>query len=123
MTDKEYVDFKDGEMIINFMYEPPPPPEFRLYYDENGDVLFYTGEKAEGDNYIVVDHQTFAECRHDIKVIDGKIVYKKHITEISKLQPSNSGTPTHTDDLNIIVDEEDTNAQYWKFSNLQIIRK
>lgn len=124
MTEKEYVYFKDGEMIINFMYEPPPPPEFRLYYDHNGNVLFYTGEKVEGNNYIVVDPQTFAECRYDLKVIDNKIVYKANIQEISKLKPSNKGTTTYADDINIILsDGTEIETKIWELQNLNIVRK
>ncbi len=52
-------------------------PEFRLYYDENGNVLFYTCEKPMG-NFIIVSSQVYFESRVDLKVIDGKI------TSISK---------------------------------------
>lgn len=79
--------------------------EFRLYYDEYGEILFYTCEKPDG-NYIVIDKQTYAECRVDIKVIDGKIVKKHQNTIISKLVPSEEGTKCSPIDVNIIVKDE-----------------
>jgi len=47
--------------------------EFRLYYDDNGSVLFYTCEKPEG-KYIVIDSLVYAACRMDIKIVDGNII-------------------------------------------------
>ena len=46
--------------------------EFRLYYDDDGKVLFYTCEKPEG-KYITIDRLTFAQARPDLRVIDGKL--------------------------------------------------
>ena len=70
-----FIVFKDGMWHLNFHWEPPPPPEYRLYYDDNGNVLFYSGEPIESEHkYIVIDAQTLAEARPDLKVIDGKIV-------------------------------------------------
>ena len=124
MTDQDFFIIKDGELVVNFMYEPPPPPEFRLYYDENGNVLFYTGEKMEGNNYLVIDPQTFAECRYDLKVIDGNIIYKTNIQEVSKLKLSDKGTQTYIGDINIIVNEEDNvDSQLWELKTKQIIYK
>lgn len=45
--------------------------EYRLYYDDTGNVLFYTCEKPEG-NFIVIDKQTYSEMRYDIKIVNGK---------------------------------------------------
>jgi hypothetical protein len=81
-------------------------PEFRLYYDEQGKVLFYTCEEAEG-NYITIDSQTYAECRVDIKVVDGKIVRNNQGAVINKLVPSIEGVRCASVDINIIVDERD----------------
>jgi hypothetical protein len=86
--------------------------EFRLYFDDNGDVLYYTCDKPEG-NYIVIDRQTYAECRHDIKVVDGRIVHLNQVALISKLVPSESGTKCSTYDVNIIT-SDNTDIQYWK---------
>lgn len=78
-------------------------PEFRLYYDENGNVLFYTCEKPMG-NFIIVSSQVYFESRVDLKVIDGKItsIYDKKL--IVKLQPSEEGVSCHYNDVSIIYD-------------------
>jgi hypothetical protein len=104
------------------VYEPPPPPEFRLYYDDNGNVLFYTGEKPEG-NYIVVDKQTFAEARPDVKVINGVIILNSNITQIYKLKPTTEGTLTYVDDVSLILDSTDVEGTYWQFDMKELIRE
>jgi len=123
MNDKEYVKIgPQGDLIINFVYEPPPPPEFRLYYDDNGNVLFYTGEKPEG-NYIVIDKQTFAEARPDVKVINGVIILNSNITQIYKLKPTTEGTLTYVDDVSLILDSTDVEGTYWQFDMKELIRE
>lgn len=80
--------------------------EFRLYYDDDGEILFYTCEQPEG-KYIVIDAQTYAECRSDVKIVDNKIVKKNNGTMISKLVPSINGTKCSTSDINIIIEDLD----------------
>ena len=122
MTDKEYVKIgPNGDLIINFVFEPPPPPEFGLYYDDKGNVLFYTGEKPEG-NYIVVDTQTFAEARMDVRVIDGVIRHNSTITQVYKLKPTTEGTLTHVDDVSLIL-EDDNEGVYWNFDIKELIKE
>ena len=123
MTEKEFVKIVDGQMVVDFKYEPPPPPEFRLYYDNNGNVLFYTGEKPEG-NYIVIDTATFAAGRMDCKVIDGEIIYSSNITQIYKLKPNDKGTYTYKNDVALVIDKRSkVEGQYWDLSLLQLIKK
>ena len=91
-------------------------PEFRLYYDDIGTIICYTGEKLEG-NYIVVDTQTFAEGRHDIRIIDGRIVKDSSNATIVRLTPSDSGNLCAKEDLSIIVTkDDDVEQQYWKLT-------
>lgn len=123
MNDQEYVKIgPNGDLIINFVYEPPPPPEFRLYYDDNGNVLFYTGEKPEG-NYIVIDKQTFAEARPDVKVINEAIVLNSNITQIYKLKPTTEGTLTYVDDVSLILEDTDIEGTYWQYDVKELIRE
>ena len=42
------------EHVVIWEQVPLVKPEFRLYYDDKGKVLFYSCEKPEGD-YIVID--------------------------------------------------------------------
>jgi hypothetical protein len=87
--------------------------EFRLYYDDNGDVLYYTCDNPIG-NFIVIDAQTYAECRFDIKDIDGKIVKQNRYT-IMKLVPNNEGTECIAEDITIIANENyKGNTTKWK---------
>lgn len=87
--------------------------EYRLYYDEHGNPTFYTCESPEG-NYIVVDQQTYLECRFDVKIVDGKLIQLNQIALISKLVPADSGKKCATFDINIIADNDYQDATYWK---------
>ena len=91
-------------------------PEFRLYYDDLGSIICYSGDKLEG-NYIVIDAQTFAEGRYDLRIIDGKVIKNSTHATIVRLTPSNTGTLCAAEDLSVIVSEEDTvEKQYWKLT-------
>jgi hypothetical protein len=109
MNDQEdYVILWEAPVIV--------APEFRLYYDETGAVVCYTGDKSlSGDNYIVIDAQTFAEGRHDIRVIDGKISTVKPSTVVYKLMPSvdDDGTVCAMDDISIITTDQEPCTK-WK---------
>lgn len=78
--------------------------EFRLYYDDKGNVICYTCDELEG-NYIVIDSETFAQCRHDVKVVDGEIVSLANRIFVSKMVLDNNGTSCAVEDICIIVDD------------------
>lgn len=103
------------ELII--IWEAPKivPPEHRLYYDEKGKVICYTCEKLEG-NYIVIDKQTYAEGRPDVRVIDGKLVKSYESIVIAKLQLNETeGVNTTIDDVSIIADQNyNDKTNKWK---------
>lgn len=95
----------EEEILI---WEPPPiqKPEFRLYYDDKGKVLFYSCEKPEG-NYIVIDATTYAAGRPDLRVIDGKISTAIPSLVVSKLMPNNDeGIICAEEDISIVVDSD-----------------
>jgi hypothetical protein len=98
-----------------FIWEPVAivKPEFRLYYDDTGAVVCYTCEKLDG-NYIVIDAQTYAESRHDLKVLNGKIVKNFSNAVIARLTKDIEGTLCSVEDMSIIVDNDDVETQYWK---------
>lgn len=92
-------------------------PELRLYYDIEGKVICYCGDKSvEGDNYIVIDAHTFSEGRPDVRVIDGKISTMSPNAIVEKLMPDKiEGVCCHPDDISIIVDETEEHTK-WKIN-------
>lgn len=96
-------------------------PEFRLYYDDKGKVITYTCEKPEG-NYIVIDAQTYAEARPDIRVLDGKLVKINSNSVVSKLIPNNKeGVNCAKEDVSIIVKTKDkVKKQKWKLETYEL---
>lgn len=98
------------------LWEPPKlePPEFRLYYDDKGKVICYSGDKSMEGNYIVIDTQTFIEGRYDVQVIDGQISRASPNAVVYKLMPSvDAGANCHPEDISIMVSEND-DKQKWK---------
>lgn len=90
--------------------------EFRLYYGDYGEVLFYTCEKPEG-KYLIIDKNTYLECRFDIKVVDEKIEKIIYKTTVSKLVPNNEGINCHKDDVSIIYNGKE--SQKWKLKYVE----
>jgi hypothetical protein len=92
--------------------QPEVKQEFRLYYDESGNVLYYSMEDLPG-TFIVVDRLTFDQQRFDIRIKDGKIVKLNHPASW-KLAPADQGTPCHPQDITIVIDNNTENKQHWE---------
>lgn len=103
------------EEIVIWEPKPLPKIEFRLYYDDKGKVVCYTCEKLEG-NYIVIDAQTYAIGRPDIRVVDGKISTVAPSAIVTKLMIDEIiGTECAYEDVSIVVDSSYTGKkQKWK---------
>jgi len=97
-------------------------PEFRLYYDDNGKVICYTGDKTLPGNFIVIDALTFAAARPDVRVVDGKIAQAAASFTVSKLMPNDSeGVDCHNEDISIIVDTTYSgNKIKWKLNTYDL---
>lgn len=94
-------------------------PEFRLYYDDSGKVLFYSCEKPEG-NFIVIDAETYAAGRPDVRIIDGKISKVTPNAVVSKLMPNTTeGQLCCKEDVSIITNIE-ADAQRWKLMTYEL---
>jgi len=106
------------------LWEQPKlePPEFRLYYDDNGNVIYYNGDKSGIGNYIVIDALTFAAARHDIKVIDNKISTVAANAVIHKLMPNDiEGIECHLEDISVVVDNTYTDKnKKWKLTTYEL---
>lgn len=104
------------------IWEAPPiiKPEFRLYYDDKGKVLFYTCDKPEG-KYIVIDANTFAQGRPDIRIVDGKIASVDSGAVVSKLISNTEGISCASEDISIVVDETyDGETNKWKLITYEL---
>jgi len=111
---------KNQEVII---WEAPKleKPEFRLYYDEKGNVITYTCQKLEG-NYVIIDATTFAQARPDVRVVDGKLSTVAPHAVITKLMPNKSeGRVCATEDISILVnDDDEIPSQRWKINIYEV---
>lgn len=110
---------QDTQEDYILVFEAPKieKPEFRLYYDEQGKVLFYTCEKPEG-NYIIVDAAAFASARPDVRIVDGKLSTVNTNLVIAKLMPDlDEGIECALDDVSIIINSKDkVKTQKWKLN-------
>ena len=96
------------------------PPEFRLYYDDKGAVVCYTGDTTIEGNYIVIDAMTFVEARPDVRVIDGKVSRLKAEAVVHKLMPNDiEGINCSIDDISIIVESSDPHTK-WKLRTYEL---
>ena len=83
----------------------PDPVFFRLYYDEQGSPVVYSMEDLPG-MYIEIDQATYAKNSYQVWVIDGKLIHIEYAKVYSKLQPSESGTLCHPQDVAVVVNTE-----------------
>lgn len=108
MTEEDYVVIWESPVLDK--------PEFRLYYDDKGQVICYTCENLEG-NFVVIDNLTFAEARPDVRVVDGKLVKNTAGSVVSRLYKDTEGVLCELEDISIITI---TNGQYWKLRTTTI---
>ena len=112
---KDYVIFWEAPKLI--------PPEFRLYYDDKGNVICYSGssEKLEG-KYIIIDALTFAMGRPDVRVIDGRISTVAVSSIVTKLMPNDhDGIECCDEDISIVLSASCTSKkQKWKLNTYEL---
>lgn len=112
------------DYVIIWEAKPLIKPEYRLYYDDKGYVLFYTCAKP-GDppdppdgKFLIIDSATYAAGRPDIRVVEGKITTVSTSTVVSKLMPSEvEGKICAEEDISIVVDNTyKGNVTKWKLT-------
>ena len=86
------------------------PVTYRLYYDSEGQPLFYSMEDLPG-NYIEIDADTYAKSSRRVRVRDGKLVQLKNIT-FAKLVPGEQGVCCHSQDVCVVVDESQPHIKW-----------
>lgn len=103
----------DGTEFIVIEKQEIPVVEYRVYYNNHGNILFYTTEKPEGD-FLVIDKQTYIEARYDLCVADKKLVKKVKGITIRKYKPDSKGISCHKEDISILVKGNLKQNQKWK---------
>lgn len=102
MTEQEFLD------ILRNMPEPAPV-SYRLYYDDQGSLLFYSMEDRPG-NWVEIDQVFYTRSPSRVRVLNGQVHELKWRQSI-KLRPVQTGTPCHPQDVTIVQDNSD--AQRW----------
>jgi hypothetical protein len=87
----------------------PQPIFYRLYYDDQGNPMFYSTEDLPG-NYITVDQETYNRSPSNVRVIQGQLV-KNTLNHTTKLIPAVHGTPCSAHDVCVIA--ETGSVQHW----------
>jgi hypothetical protein len=75
--------------------QPEVKIDFRLYYDEHGNVVCYSMEDLPG-NYIEIDIETYRSGSPHVRVINGRVHQLASAKTTSKLVPSDIGQPCDT---------------------------
>jgi len=92
---------------------PEPKPVFyRLYYNEQGEPLFYSMEDVPG-TYLTIDADAFTRSATNVVVQDGKLFEIVNTTTV-KLYPGDTGIPCHPDDVCIVVPETQEHQRWSK---------
>ncbi len=108
------------EHVILFEAPQIIKPEFRLYYDEKGNVICYSCEKLPG-KFIVIDAMTYAEGRPDVKVINGQIKKVNLSKYVTKLVPTNKKDfTTAKEDVTILVLDDIVETINWTLKNYEL---
>lgn len=108
-----------NEEFITFEAPKIEPPELRLYYNDDGSVKYYCGDKSGEGKYIVIDASTYAQSRYDVMVVDGIVVPAKPKHMVHKLMPGSKGIPCHKEDISVIVDES-TECLKWDLVSYEL---
>jgi hypothetical protein len=100
------------------LYDVPPimAPIYRLYYNDQGEPLFYSMEDRPG-NYIDIDQETFARSPSHVRVKDGKLIHVSLKNIVKKLVPGNVGTACDPRDVCVVVEESIGPNTKWSLKN------
>ena len=97
---------------ILYNQSAPKPVFYRVYYNNDGDVICYSMEELP-HNYIELTAEQYQASPTNAKVIDCQLVVIKPKKIISKLTPSTErGTPCCSEDVSIVVNESTTHTKW-----------
>jgi hypothetical protein len=98
----------------SYVWPEPAPIFYRLYYNDAGEPIAYSMEDQSG-KYIEITAEQYAASDPHVRVKNGQLV-KPTSRTVSKLKPAADGTPCHTSNVAIVVDDTAPN-QKWKLKN------
>lgn len=90
-----------------------PVAMYRLYYDDHGHPICYSGDDMPG-NYIDVDPAIFRQALTNVRVVENKLVIIETQNIFNKLVPNNTeGTACDSHNVSIVVDTNKAHTK-WK---------
>lgn len=108
MTEQEFLEI--------WLTRPDSKPIFyRLYYQDDGTLLYYSMEDLPG-KYIEIDLATYQQYRSNVRVVDGKLIVIPTVNTIKKIEPNKHGTPCDPRDVCIVVDSDKPHIK-WSLTN------
>ena len=108
MTEQEFLEI--------WLTRPDSKPIFyRLYYQDDGTLLYYSMEDLPG-KYIEIDLATYQQYRSNVRVVDGKLLVIPTVNTIKKIEPSKHGVPCSPTDVCIVVHSDNPHIK-WSLTN------
>jgi hypothetical protein len=86
-------------------------PVYRLYYNTDGEPLFYSTEDLPG-NYIDIDRETFSRASSRVRVKNGQIISTAVHKISKKLIPAEQGVACDPRDVCVVVDQEQAHTKW-----------
>jgi hypothetical protein len=102
----------------NFKWPDPVTVFFRLYHNEDGTPIAYSMVELPHP-YVEVDSETYHCANMNVRVVNGRLIFKQPTVLVNKLQPADHGTPCHPEDVCVIVLPDQPNRK-WTIVNNEI---
>ena len=95
----------------NIEWVDPAPVFFRLYYNEDGTPIVYSMVELP-HAYVEIDASTYHNANMNVRVVDGKLVFKTPIQTVKKLQPAEYVTACDPRDVCVVVSADQPNQRW-----------
>ena len=124
LTEAQQLELATALQAAMSTIQPPPPPEYRAYYDGDGKIITYTTQDISGD-YIVVTLEDYQQARHDALVVGGVLVYthvRKHVIKLTKTRNIEADFCTSKYDISVVAQGDYHDTQHYEVEANEIIR-